>query len=103
MNIHQDAANNAKESHAEEFTERSLWAAVLLQALEDWNSANSRHRKEAERFFFECPDDFARVCRGAGLAPNSVLTRLRRMKEMAPKRPVFQFCAGGFDTTAQAA
>lgn len=103
MNIHQDAANNAKESHAEESTERCLWAAVLLQALEDWSSANSRHRKEAERFFFESPEDFARVCRGAGLAPNSVLARLRRMKETAPQRPVFQFYTGGFNTSAQAA
>jgi hypothetical protein len=91
MNIHQEAANNAKENHAEEFSERRLWAAVLLQALEDWNSANARHRAEADRFFFGCPEDFARVCRGAGLAPSGVLERLRRMKAAAPRRPAFSF------------
>ena len=103
MNIHQNAANNAKESHTEDVTERRLWAAVLLQALEDWNSANARHRKDTERFFFDCPEDFARVCRGVGLAPNTVLKRLRRMKQTTPKRPLFQFYAGAFATSAQAA
>ncbi|HWF38507.1 MAG TPA: hypothetical protein VG322_08315 [Candidatus Acidoferrales bacterium] len=91
MNIYQEAANNAKESQAEEFSEKRLWAAVLLQALEDWSSNNSRHREEADRFFFGCPEDFARVCRGAGLAPTGVLARLRRMKETAPRRPTFPF------------
>jgi len=91
MNIHQEAANNAKENHVEEFSERRLWAAVLLQALEDWSSANARHRAEADRFFFGCPEDFARVCRGAGLAPSGVLERLRRMKAAAPRRPTPSF------------
>ena len=91
MNIYQNAANDAKEHDSHEFSERRLWAAVLLQALEDWNSGNMRQRKEAEKFFFDAPEDFARVCRGAGLAPSSVLTRLRRMKEAAPKRPALPF------------
>lgn len=91
MNIYQDAAKRAKENYADGFSERRLWAAVLLQALEDWSSANMRHRLEAEKFFFESPDDFARVCRGAGLTPSSVLARLRRMKEAAPQRPSFPF------------
>jgi hypothetical protein len=91
MDIYQDAAKRAKENYAEAFSERRLWAAVLLQALEDWTSANMRHRLEAEKFFFESPDDFARVCRGAGLTPSSVLARLRRMKEAAPQRPPFPF------------
>ena len=91
MNIHQEAANNAKENYTHEFSERRLWVAVLLQALEDWGSANARRRAEADRFFFSCPDDFARVCRGAGLAPTGVLERLRKMKASAPQRRVFMF------------
>jgi len=91
MNIHQDAANSAKENYTHEFSERRLWAAVLLQALEDWGSTNSRQRAEADRFFFSCPEDFARVCRGAGLAPSGVLARLRMMKASAPRRPMFPF------------
>ena len=86
MNIHQEAANNATSDDLKEFSERRLWAAVLLQALEDWDSVNSRHRVEAEQFFFKSPEDFARVCRGAGLAPSGVLSRLEKMKEAAPRR-----------------
>lgn len=95
MNIYQDAANNAKEHQTQEFSERRLWAAVLLQAVEDWNSSNMRHRKEAEKFFFETPEDFARVCRGAGMAPSGVLARIKRMKEKAPQR-----CADYFTQAA---
>lgn len=91
MNIYQDAANDAKETQTAGFSERRLWSAVLLQALDDWNSGNMRHHKAAEKFFFECPEDFARVCRGAGLAPNSVVTRLRRMKKSAQRHSVSHF------------
>lgn len=89
MNIYQNAAENAKETGQP--SERRLWSAVLLQALEDWKSANARLRSEAEKFFFENQADFERVCRAAGLAPDSVLGRLRRMKETVVQRPVFQF------------
>jgi hypothetical protein len=91
MNIYQDAANNAKEGQADEFSGRRLWTAVLLQAIEDWKSSNARRRSEAERFFFQSPNDFARVCRGAGLAPDAVVNRLRRMQETTARKPVFQF------------
>lgn len=91
MNIYQEAANNAEQDHVEEFSEKRLWAAVLLQALEDWGSNNSRYREAADRFFFGCPEDFARVCRGAGLAPSGVLARLQKMKAAAPRRPTFPF------------
>src|SRR5579872_3874263 len=84
MNIHQNAANNAVDRGTDQISERRLWTAVLLQALEDWNSSNVRRRREAERFFFESADDFARVCLGAGLTPASVVNRLRRMHSAMP-------------------
>jgi hypothetical protein len=90
MNIYQDAANRATENQMGEFMDRRLWTAVLLQALEDWKSPNMRLCLAAEKFFFESEEDFGRVCRGAGLSPESVLGRLRRMKETIPQRPVFR-------------
>jgi hypothetical protein len=86
MNIHQEAAKNATRDDVKEFSERRLWSAVMLQALEDWSSMNSRHRDEAEQFFFKNTEDFARVCRGAGLSPSGTLARLEKMKAAAPKR-----------------
>jgi hypothetical protein len=82
MNIHQNAANNAVNQGTDEISERRLWTAVLLQALEDWNSSSIRRKREAEKFLFESAADFARVCMGAGLTPASVLSRLRRMQSV---------------------
>jgi hypothetical protein len=100
MNIYQDAAERATSDDAKEFSERRLWAAVLLQALEDWNSMNSRHRAEAEAFFFKNSEDFARVCRGAGLAPSGVLARLEKMKTLAPRRKSLEFVFQGMSPQA---
>jgi len=61
--------------------EHNLWVAILLQALEDWQTGSLRRRKDAERFFFHCERDFAAVCRGAGLDPGAVLGKLQGMKE----------------------
>ncbi len=60
--------------------EHNLWVAILLQALEDWQTGTLRRRQDAESFFFHCEKDFAAVCRGAGLDPSIVLGKLQRMK-----------------------
>jgi hypothetical protein len=83
MDIRQNNAESRDTEHCD-LSERRLWIAVLLQALEDWKSNNMRRRSEAEKFLFENEVDFARVCLAAGLAPESVLTRLRRMKDCLP-------------------
>ena len=87
MNIYQSMANSMdhQNNNEEHLSDRRLWTAVLLQALEDWKSGNLRLKRAAEEFFFQSGSDFARVCRGAGLAPESVLSRLQAMKaSMAP-------------------
>jgi hypothetical protein len=88
MNIHQAAANEAKDQGSNEFSDRRLWTAVLLQALEDWKSPNRRRQMEADEFFFQSGPDFARVCMAAGLKPESVLVKLQRMKDTV--RPAVQ-------------
>jgi len=86
MNIYQNMANSmTNQDQQENLSDRRLWTAVLLQALEDWKSGNMRLKRAAEEFFFKSGDDFARVCRGAGLAPEGVLSRLQAMEAtMAP-------------------
>ena len=88
MNIHQRAANEAQDHSSNEISDRRLWTAVLLQALEDWKSTNRRRQTEAETFLFASGPDFDHVCLAAGLAPKSVLAKLQRMKDMA--RPTAQ-------------
>lgn len=69
-----------RESYQTEIPERRLWAAVLLQAIEDWRSGNMRRRREAESFLFSNGKDFATVCHGIGLDPSVVLTKLHRAR-----------------------
>ena len=90
MNIYQNMANSMKnQDQQDNLTDRRLWTAVLLQALEDWKSGNLRLKRAAEEFFFKSGDDFARVCRGAGLAPEGVLSRLQAMKAAMAPAPSF--------------
>jgi hypothetical protein len=76
-----NADNN--DHHQVQISERRLWAAVLLQAMEDWQSNNRRRQTDAEKFFFASEGDFATVCRGAGLEPSGVLARLQKMRSIA--------------------
>jgi hypothetical protein len=87
--VHEQAAMTYREEYNDQISDRGLWTAVLLQALEDWRSSNARLRDEAEKFFFHSESDFATVCRCAGLEPQSVRGKLRKMKQVAPVRPVF--------------
>lgn len=48
--IYEQAAISSHEEHSEQISDRRLWTAVLLQALEDWGSSNTRLRAEADRF-----------------------------------------------------
>lgn len=73
--------------------ERRMWTAVLMQAFEEWRSNNVRARAAAEKFLFEEKEDFATVCLGAGLNPESLRSRLSRMRRKAvepnlPGRPL---------------
>lgn len=66
--------------------ERRLWLAVLVQAVEDWRSANRRRRCEAEVFLFANQKDFAFVCSSAGIETGSLLPKLARLKLLLKDR-----------------
>jgi hypothetical protein len=95
IGIHQEASKRMEEHHDEQVSQRGLWCAVLLQAIEDWRSPNAKRRAEAEKFFFNSPKDFERVCRGAGLEVTSVIAKLQKMKSTMPQpwRPLHQQAA----------
>jgi hypothetical protein len=74
--MHADANNSVTE---ELIGERRLWTAVLVNAVEDWRTGTLRARREAQDFLFEDAEDFATVCAGAGLNPESMRTKLLKI------------------------
>lgn len=60
-------------------SERRLWTAVLTKAIEDWKSGTLRARREAQRFLFDDSRDFAQVCAGAGIDPESFRSKLLKI------------------------
>jgi hypothetical protein len=89
LNIHHAAGANAEQHYEQQQGSRRLWAAVILQAIEDWQSGSLRRREEAERFFFQSQKDFASVCRSAGLDPMCMSEKIKKMRETVKQRPVF--------------
>jgi hypothetical protein len=88
--IYEEASKSCEEQKDEQISDRRLWTAVLLQALEDWKSNNRRRQSEAERFLFHSEKDFAIVCRAAGFEPSYVLGKLQKMqKPIESAKPQF--------------
>ncbi|HEV2489109.1 MAG TPA: hypothetical protein VGT03_04820 [Candidatus Acidoferrales bacterium] len=62
----------------EPVSEQKIWAAVLLQAVDDWRSTNVKLHRDAEQFLFREKNDFDVVCASAGIDSSSFRSRLAR-------------------------
>ncbi len=60
-------------------SERRLWTAVVVMAVEDWRNGTLRARREAQSFLFEDNADFQAVCASAGLDPGTLRARLLKI------------------------
>jgi hypothetical protein len=80
MQIYEQESKLMEARSEEPVAEHNLWVAILVKALEDWQTGTLRRSQDADRFFFQCEKDFAAVCKGAGLDPATVLGKLQRMK-----------------------
>ncbi|MGH9747014.1 MAG: hypothetical protein ACRD59_13010 [Candidatus Acidiferrales bacterium] len=69
-------------------SERRLWTAVIVNAVEDWQSGTLRARREAQQFLLEDSQDFPAVCANAGLDPATLRARLLKIgKRVAMQGP----------------
>lgn len=59
-------------------SERRLWTAVIVMAVEDWRNGSLRSRREAQSFLFD-NTDFQSVCASAGLDPATLRARLLKI------------------------
>jgi hypothetical protein len=72
----------------ESISERRLWTAVIVHAVEDWQKGTLRARREAQEFLFEDTYDFQSVCASAGLDPTTLRARLLKIgKRVAMRGP----------------
>ena len=60
-------------------SDRRLWTAVVVMAVEDWRNGSLRARREAQSFLFEDNADFQAVCASAGLDPATLRARLLKI------------------------
>jgi len=74
-------------------SERRLWTAVLVNAVEDWRTGTLRAQREAQEFLFDNDQDFEMVCTAAGLDSNDFRVRLlkigRRVEMRTSLTPFF--------------
>jgi hypothetical protein len=63
----------------EVISERRLWTAVLVNAVEDWRTGTLRSQREAQEFLFSNDKDFEMVCSAAGLDSADFRMRLLRI------------------------
>lgn len=69
--------------------ERRLWTAVLVMAVEDWQSGSLRAKRAAQEFLFENDTDFDQVCAGAELDPTTMRAKLLKIgKRVAMHGPL---------------
>ena len=76
---------NSQNTVTEELiSERRLWTAVLVHAVEDWRTGTLRARREAQDFLFNSHADFETVCSGAGLDCSDFRARLLKAGRRIP-------------------
>ena len=82
------STNSQNDMTEESILERRLWTAVIVKAVEDWQTGTLRARREAQKFLFEDEADFVEVCGLAGLDPHSFRVKLlkvgRRIEMQGP-------------------
>ncbi|MFZ3216342.1 MAG: hypothetical protein WA192_09820 [Candidatus Acidiferrales bacterium] len=86
--VHVDMQNTVTE---EMISERRLWTAVVVSAVEDWRGNSLRARREAQEFLFENDRDFEMVCSAAGLDSSDFRARLLKIGRRAEAQERFSF------------
>jgi hypothetical protein len=67
-------------AEVEETAEQKLWRAVITSTVQEWVSGPLRRRREAEEFLFGDERDFRTVCSSAGINPENLRGRLKKIR-----------------------
>ncbi len=72
-------------------SERRLWTAVLVNAVEDWRNGTLRARREAQDFLFNSDQDFEMVCTAAGLNWQNFRGKLSKISRQVQMEGALKF------------
>lgn len=73
--------NTIRENEIQEIPEQRLWRAVIASTVNEWVSGPLNKKREAEQFLFHDEQDFRTVCFSAGINPEHLRNRLRKIRE----------------------
>jgi hypothetical protein len=78
-NMARGPESSQNEVSEDAISERRLWTAVLITAVQDWRMGTLRAKRSAQEFLFENDRDFGEVCAGAGIEPTSFRSKLTKI------------------------
>lgn len=67
--------------HVDGMSEKRLWQAVLLTTIQEWMCGPLRSKRQAEEFLFQDQKDFQAVCKSAGMDPDQMRSKLKRLRD----------------------
>lgn len=67
-------------SHVDAISEKRLWQAVLLATIQEWMWGPLRQKRKAEEYLFQDQKDFQTVCKSAGMDPDQLRMKLKRLR-----------------------
>lgn len=62
-------------------SEKRLWQTVLLTTIQEWMWGPLRRKRQAEEFLFQDQKDFQAVCNSAGMDPDQLRGKLKRLRD----------------------
>lgn len=74
-------------SEDQEIPEVKLWRSVITSTVEEWIYSPGRKQHEAEQFLLHDNKDFPAVCSSAGLDPENLRSRLRKIQAATRQKP----------------
>lgn len=71
-------------------SEKRLWQAVLVTTIREWVSGPLRSQRQAEEYLFRDQKDFQAVCKSAGMDPDQLRAKLKRLRTQLVVAPIAQ-------------